>query len=189
MSLRVVAGRFKGRRLGTPEWEGLRPTSDRLRETLFDILGARVAGARVLDLFAGTGAIGIEALSRGAAHVTFVESDRRAVALIARNLHGCAIADGYTVRSTRWPEARRAEAPFDIAWLDPPYELADLEGAVRAACAWTSSGGLVVLEHAARREPPAPAPGWRLVRTRRAGDSALAFYAADPPAAPAEPQP
>lgn len=188
MSLRVIAGRFKGRRLSTPAWEGLRPTSDRLRETLFDILGVRVAGARVLDVFAGTGAIGIEALSRGAAHVTFVESDRRAVALIAQNLHRCAIGDGYTVRSTRWPEGRRADPPFDIAVLDPPYECTDLEGAVKTACAWTSGSGLVVLEHSARRDPPQPAAGWRLVRTLRAGDSALAFYAADPPAAPAEPQ-
>src|SRR5690349_15828543 len=84
--MRIVAGEFKGRHLKSPTWEGLRPTSDRLRETLFNILGDAVYGARVLDGYAGTGAIGIEALSRGAARVTFVEQDRRAIALIEANL-------------------------------------------------------------------------------------------------------
>src|SRR6516164_4004443 len=84
--MRIVAGEFKGRRLKSPTWDGLRPTSDRLRETLFNILGGAVAGARVLDGYAGTGAIGIEALSRGAAEVTFVEQDRRAIRLIEANL-------------------------------------------------------------------------------------------------------
>ena len=81
--MRVIAGRYKGRRLKVPTWEGLRPTSDKLRETLFNILAPRIEGARVLDGYAGTGAIGIEAISRGAAHVTFVEQNRRAAALIA----------------------------------------------------------------------------------------------------------
>jgi 16S rRNA (guanine966-N2)-methyltransferase len=80
--VRVIAGAFRGRRLEVPAWEGLRPTSDKLRETLFNILAPRIAGARFLDGCAGTGAVGIEALSRGAAHVTFVDSDRRALALV-----------------------------------------------------------------------------------------------------------
>jgi 16S rRNA (guanine(966)-N(2))-methyltransferase RsmD len=92
--MRVIAGTLKGRRLKAPDWDGLRPTSDKLRETLFNILGTRVAGARVLDGYAGTGAIGIEALSRGAAHVTFVERDRRATALIAANLAACGVREG-----------------------------------------------------------------------------------------------
>src|SRR2546426_11011462 len=95
--MRVIAGSLKGRRLKAPTWEGLRPTSDKLRETLFNILAPRVGGARVLDGYAGTGACGIEALSRGAAHVTFVERDRRACALIAENLAHCGIADGYVM--------------------------------------------------------------------------------------------
>ena len=81
--MRVIAGSLKGRRLKPPTWDGLRPTSDKLRETLFNILAPRIGGARVLDGYAGTGAVGIEAISRGAAEVTFVESDRRAHALIA----------------------------------------------------------------------------------------------------------
>src|SRR5215467_1589238 len=96
--MRVIAGALKGRRLKAPAWEGLRPTSDKLRETLFNILAPRIAGARVLDGFAGTGAIGIEAISRGAAHVTFVEQDRRAQALIAENLVHCGVQpDAYAI--------------------------------------------------------------------------------------------
>ena len=95
--MRVIAGRFKGRRLKVPSWEGLRPTSDKLRETLFNILAPRIEGARVLDGFAGTGAVGVEAISRGAAHVTFIEQDRRAAALIESNLALCGAKQGYTI--------------------------------------------------------------------------------------------
>src|SRR5215510_8175496 len=95
--MRVVAGALRGRRLRAPSWDGLRPTSDKLRETLFNVLAPRVAHARVLDLFAGTGAVGIEAISRGAAAVTFVESDRRAQALIAENLAHCGVENGYAI--------------------------------------------------------------------------------------------
>ena len=96
--MRVIAGRFKGRRLKSPTWDGLRPTSDKLRETLFNMLASRVVAARVFDGYAGTGAVGIEALSRGAAHVTFVERDRRATELIAHNLAACGIEQGYTIQ-------------------------------------------------------------------------------------------
>src|SRR4051812_48831390 len=95
--MRIVAGTLKGRRLEAPSWEGLRPTSDKLRETLFNVLAPRIAGAQVLDGYAGTGAVGIEALSRGAAHVTFVERDPRAVALIEANLRRCGISDRYAI--------------------------------------------------------------------------------------------
>src|ERR1044071_6566417 len=95
--MRVIAATNKGRRLQTPTWDGLRPTSDKLRETLFNILAPRIAGARVLDAYAGTGAAGIEALSRGATTVTFVERDRRAQALIAENLAHCGVAEGYAI--------------------------------------------------------------------------------------------
>src|ERR671922_1091100 len=95
--MRIIAGRLKGRRLKAPTWEGLRPTSDKLRETLFNIVAPRIEHARVLDGYAGTGAVGIEALSRGAAHVTFVEKDRRAVRLIGDNLAVCGIEADYTI--------------------------------------------------------------------------------------------
>src|SRR5258706_14053901 len=95
--MRVIAGSLKGRRLKPPDWEGLRPTSDKLRETIFNILAPRIVGARVLDGYAGTGALGIEALSRGASVVTFVDQDARAQALIAGNLARCGVTNGYAI--------------------------------------------------------------------------------------------
>src|SRR5512143_3223404 len=95
--MRVIAGSLKGRRLKAPTWDGLRPTSDKLRETLFNILSPRIAGARVMDAYAGTRAAGIEAISRGAREVYFVEQDRRARALIGENLEHCGITSGYTM--------------------------------------------------------------------------------------------
>jgi 16S rRNA (guanine(966)-N(2))-methyltransferase RsmD len=184
--LRVIAGTHKGRRLAAPTWPGLRPTSDRLRETLFDILGARVAGARLLDVFAGTGAVGIEAISRGAVHVTLVEADARAVALIGRNLAGCGITAGYTVVARGWPLAG-AEGRFatqaveghDLVFLDPPYEWPGLDEALAAGADAALPGGVVVIEHARRRAVPERTgrdAAWRRVREVRAGDSALSFY-------------
>jgi 16S rRNA (guanine966-N2)-methyltransferase len=174
--LRVIAGQYRGRRLETPAWDGLRPTSDRLRETLFNVLGARVAGARVMDGFAGTGAIGIEALSRGADSVCFVESDRRAVALIAANLTRCGIEGGYTMAHAPF-DAALAGLPrqmvFDLALLDPPY--GDATAAqLEAVAARTAPDGLVVLEHAARETAPV-ARGLAVTRVLTAGDSALTF--------------
>lgn len=174
--MRIIAGAAKGRRLDAPTWDGLRPTSDRLRETLFNILAPRVADARVLDGYAGTGAVGIEALSRGAAHVTFVENDPRALKLIRGNLERAGMKCGTEactiVRSgfVEMAEAHRG-APFDLVLLDPPYDDAALEAAVRAAGAILKDDGVVVLEHATRVTPPAGAR-----RTVRAGDSSLSFY-------------
>ena len=177
--MRVIAGSLKGRRLEAPSWDGLRPTSDKLRETLFNILAPQIAGARVLDGYAGTGAAGIEALSRGAAFVTFVERDRRAQALIAENLEHCAITDGYAIiradMARALADAHAAGSTFDIALLDPPYDQpGDRELAALADV--LAPGGLAVLEHARRRS--APERAGRLIRSRTvvSGDSALTFY-------------
>src|SRR5262245_56928283 len=164
-AVRVIAGSLKGRRLLAPFWDGLRPTSDKLRETLFNILAPRVAGARVLDGYAGTGALGIEAVSRGAAHVTFVERDRRAQALIAENLARCGIGGGYAIIRA---SIERALAPpladsFDIMLLDPPYD-DDPTAVLAAAGERLAAEGVVVLEHARRRA--APEMAGRLARTR-----------------------
>ena len=180
--MRVIAGRFKGRRLKAPSWEGLRPTSDKLRETLFNILAPRIEGARVLDGFAGTGALGLEALSRGASHVTFIETDRRAAALIADNLAICGVRDGYTIERGNLATVLRglpADATFDVVLLDPPYDAADIGPMLDAAAPHVASGGVVVLERATRREPDAPGS---LTRTRdvRSGDSTLTFFALVP---------
>src|SRR5215468_963287 len=97
--MRIIAGSLKGRRLKSPSWEGLRPTSDRLRETLFNVLAPRVEGARVLDVFAGTGALGFEAMSRGASHVVFVEAERRATAAIAATAKDWGVEADYTIHA------------------------------------------------------------------------------------------
>ena len=180
--MRVIAGRLKGRRLESPTWEGLRPTSDKLRETLFNVLAPRTPGARVLDGYAGTGALGIEALSRGAAHVTFIEQDRRAAALIAGNLEKCRIADGYAIIGTsvlQGVERLRGEPAFDVILLDPPYA-SDIQDALQHVGEIVKPDGVVVLEHARKSEPPV-APGC-LMRTRevRSGDSTLTLYACQP---------
>jgi 16S rRNA (guanine(966)-N(2))-methyltransferase RsmD len=177
--VRVIAGRFKGRRLKTPSWEGVRPTSDKLRETLFNIVAARVAGGRVLDGYAGTGAVGIEALSRGAAHVEFVEQSRRAAALIEANLDLCGVEEGYTIRCGDVRSVLRAlpaGAEFDLILLDPPYEADTVRQALEAAAERLAGGGLVVLERATRLDVDVPAD---LVRIRdvRSGDSTLTFFA------------
>lgn len=176
--MRVIAGACKGRRLKSPAWDGLRPTSDRLRETLFNVLAPRVEGARVLDLFAGTGAVGIEALSRGAAHVTFVDRDPRALALVAENLRGCGIADRYAIIRANATTLRPspAESPFDLIVLDPPYGAkGETREALAAATRWLAADGLLVLERAARATPP-DVPGLDRVRDLRSGGSALSFY-------------
>ena len=177
----MIAGRCKGRRLRPPGWEGLRPTSDRLRGSLFEVIGARVEGARLLDGFAGTGAVGIEALSRGAAHVTFVETDRRAVALITKNLASAGLTGGYTVdpRPVHVVLAQWPGEPLDLVFLDPPYyETGDLGELLKVAASVLAPSGLLVLEHAVRRDAPPAAGTLPRVRLLRAGDSALSFYAA-----------
>jgi 16S rRNA (guanine966-N2)-methyltransferase len=190
--LRIIGGTLKGRRIQTAAWDGLRPTADRLRETLFNVLAPRIQGARVLDGFAGTGAVGIEALSRGAAHVTFVEQDLRAVTLIERNLHHCGVieeppdlgrrdaAEGKRyaiIRAGFAPAARLlAGTAFDIVFLDPPYGAAELAAALEAAAPLVSEHTLLVLEHAKRDAAPDALEGLTRTRELASGDSALAFY-------------
>jgi 16S rRNA (guanine(966)-N(2))-methyltransferase RsmD len=181
--MRIVAGTLKGRRLEGPSWDGLRPTSDALRETLFNVLGPSVSGATVMDAFAGTGAVGIEALSRGAVRVTFVESDPRAITLLQRNIahagveNACAIIrdDFMTPRSQR----REVPARYDLVFLDPPYDIPNIERVLAAAAARAEPGGRVVFEHSRRRALPDAAPGAARYRLLEAGDSALSFYTVD----------
>jgi 16S rRNA (guanine(966)-N(2))-methyltransferase RsmD len=173
--MRIIAGTLKGRRLAAPTWEGLRPTSDKLRETLFNVLGARTEGAHVLDLFAGTGAVGLEALSRGAALVVGVESDRRAVQLAARNVATCGAAADYTIHSgdvlAVLAQLRPARA-FDIVFLDPPYAFTRTREVLAAAATHLSPEGVLVLERATRVEPDVP-DAFARVRDVRSGDSSL----------------
>jgi 16S rRNA (guanine966-N2)-methyltransferase len=174
--VRIVAGQFRGRQLKSPTWDGLRPTSDRLRETLFNILGPSVKGARVLDGYAGTGAIGIEALSRGAARVTFVEKDPRAVKLIEANL-ALLGASGAIIRAGLADAVARLDGQvFDLIILDPPYADTAAAEALGVARALAAEGSRVIVEHAVRHAPPAGDERLRLTRTVTGGDSALSFY-------------
>lgn len=180
--MRIVAGSLKGRRLDGPTWDGLRPTSDSLRETLFNVLGPTLAGARVMDAFAGTGAVGIEALSRGALFVTFVEQDLRAIALLKRNVTHVGVDDFVTIVRDDFikPRARRRDADdrYDLVFMDPPYELPGIEAAIGAAATKLAPGGRLVVEHGRRRAVPDAVPGATRYRVLEAGDSALSFYTA-----------
>ena len=184
--LRIVAGTLKGRRLLGPTWTGLRPTSDRLRETLFNILGQTCQNASVLDAFAGTGAVGIEALSRGAAHVMFVDHDPRALSLIRQNLDRCGVRDGYTIQ--RMDLARSGPAfakaaertpavptTFDLIFLDPPYET-NPTTACEALAPSVRDDGVLIVEHARRMDVPDAIVELRRSRTVNSGDSAISFY-------------
>lgn len=161
---RIIGGTVGGRRLETPRGGDTRPTSDRVREALFSALEARAGslhGLRVLDLYAGSGAVGLEAWSRGAAAVTFVEADRRTADLVRRNARsvGCEVA---TVRagSVTTTLAGGADAPYDIVFSDPPYALDDVtvadDLALLAAQGWLAPDALVVVERGSR----SPEPGW-----------------------------
>ena len=176
--MRIVAGTWKGRTLKSPTWDGLRPTSDRLRETLFNILGPSITGARVLDGYAGTGAIGLEALSRGAAHVTFVERDARAVRLMETNLAALEASINRAIIRADFMTAagRLAGEPFDLIILDPPYAHDAAAAALAAAAPLAGASTRVVVEHATRFAAPAAVDGLQLRRTVKAGDSALSFY-------------
>ena len=178
--MRIIAGSLKGRRLDAPPGQDVRPTSDSLRETLFNILASDVDGARVLDAFAGTGAVGLEALSRGARHVTFIEREPRVIKVLERNVAACDVANACAIiRGDFTAVATRtiANGSIDIAFLDPPYDRTDLDAVVLAAAPLVAAGGQIVLEHAKRRASPESAGSLTRTRVLTAGDSALSFYA------------
>ena len=177
----MVAGALGGRRLAVPRGGGTRPTSDRVREALFSTLGDRVAGAVVLDLFAGTGALGIEALSRGAASASFVERDPRVAAVLRRNLADLGLeATVHVTTASRWVADLTPDQVFDLVLCDPPYAVASDE-VVDLLVRLTSEGhvaadGMLVVERA-RHGPGLVVPGGDLVVTdaRRYGDTVLYY--------------
>ena len=188
VGMRVVAGKFGGRRLRAVPGRETRPTSDRVREALFSIVGDRVVGARVLDLFAGTGALAIEALSRGAASAVLVEQAPQAVAVIRGNLEALGLERLATVRRTRVETYLRGQrdGPFDLVFLDPPYAIGVglLAGLLaRLAQGRLAPGALVALESSWRAEPPPWPPGMVPEEPRRYGDTALhlAGFRPEPP--------
>ena len=179
MCVRVIAGTARGRTLRLPPGRATRPTSDRLRESLFSMLdAAAVDMSETLDLYAGSGALGIEALSRGAGRCTFVEQDARACLTTRENLRRVGLEErGQVVRGRvgRW---RAAPGPaVTLVLADPPYDDAAAWDAIERTLAGSlSEGALLAVEHAARHEPPAMLAGLPLWRDRRQGDGAVALY-------------
>ena len=171
--MRIVAGSHKGARIYAPKGRDTRPTSDRVREAIFAILGS-VEGARVLDLFAGSGALGLEALSRGAASAVFVESDPTAVKTIERNLEKLAL-EGRIVRADATRYLARTAERYDVVFVDPPYEMVE---SLRMPLAEhlprvLAEGGSVVFETAADVQPGLPLP---VRSTRRHGSTQLTVF-------------
>jgi 16S rRNA (guanine966-N2)-methyltransferase len=190
--MRVIAGTFKSRLLTSPPGTSTRPTSDRLRETLFNILGPRIEGCRFVDLFAGTGAVGIEALSRGAAHVFFAEKAAPAIKALRTNLTTLKITHGFTLEergTTPLLQRLLSLGAVNIVYIDPPYEsendytqtLGFLGSPANARLLTTDA--LVLAEHSSKDFQPAERYG-RLERTRiyKQGDTSVSFYAIAEPA-------
>lgn len=174
--MRIIAGRLKGRRLKAPAGTRVRPTSDSLRETLFNVLGP-TDGARVLDAFAGTGALGLEAYSRGASAVVFVEHDSAALRVLRENVAHCGVEDACVIIRDDFMRARVDAQPFDLVLLDPPYTMANIPDVLTRAAALLAPAGRLVFEHSRRVAPPDVVQGAARYRTITAGDSALSLYA------------
>jgi 16S rRNA (guanine966-N2)-methyltransferase len=177
--VRIAGGTARGMPLAEPRGVRLRPTSGLVREAIFNILGDRVDGARVADLYAGTGALGIEALSRGAAHATFVEGEAGCVQAILQSLSRAGFSAAATVIRGRLPASLSTleAAAFDIVFLDPPYNDEGAEATLMGAPRLLAPGGLVVYEHGSRYNPPERPAGLQLLDRRVYGDSAVALYA------------
>src|SRR6266481_3389562 len=197
--MRIIAGTFRSRQLKSLKGMALRPTSDNLRETLFNVLGGLVVNARFMDLFAGTGAVGIEALSRGASEAIFVEKHPPAVALIKENLESLEIREGARVvasdalkaleRLVKEPSA--ANARIDILFLDPPYAEAEAYKTVLAFLGGANllaENAVVIAEHQRSLDLPETFGKLERVRVLRQGDAALSFFRFRPPSQPEIPR-
>jgi 16S rRNA (guanine966-N2)-methyltransferase len=184
--MRIIAGALKGRRLA-PVKGRLRPTAAKVREAVFDVLGPAVGGVRVLDLFAGTGALGIEALSRGAAETWFVEDQPGALQVLRRNLEDLDLMDRSTVWSLPVALALKKLAGrgerFGLVFLDPPYGGGEAEAALRtlASLNLCRPGAWVVVEHSRRQMLPEECGPLRRLKVRRYGDTQVAFYRLEKP--------
>ena len=184
--MRVISGRFRGRRLRGPRGLQMRPTSDRLKETLFDILGPTVAGTALLDVFAGTGAVGLEALSRGAREVVFIESSPQAVDLIRKNLELCGVTTSYSIIQSNVFAALRVLGRkgyrADTVFLDPPYgwpAYRDLLDTV-FRLDLVGHGSCVIVEHHSKAFLPESVESLERTRTVRQNDKCLSFYTVEP---------
>jgi 16S rRNA (guanine966-N2)-methyltransferase len=170
--VRIIGGRWRGRKLRFPAAEGLRPTPDRVRETVFNWLQPVIAGARCLDLFAGSGALGFESLSRGAREVVFVERDAQVASYLEATLQALAPGQGRVVRTDGVGFLGGPAQPFDIVFVDPPFASGLLPAALERLSrpGWLAGGAFVYVEDAAREGAPVLPAGWTLHRSKRAGE-------------------
>ena len=169
--LRIIGGEWRGRKLSFPDVEGLRPTTDRVRETLFNWLAPVIHGARCLDLFAGSGALGLEALSRGAAEVQFVDSDRRAVQSLRDNLTLLKEERGKVVLGDALSFLQGEPQPFDLVFLDPPFRKELLQPCLELLCSggWLAENARLYIEVEQELGEPQLPQGWAMVRSKTAG--------------------
>jgi 16S rRNA (guanine(966)-N(2))-methyltransferase RsmD len=179
--VRVVAGELRGRRLVAPEGLDVRPTPDKVREALFDILGLRIRGSAFLDLFAGSGAMGIEAVSRGAARVAFIESSPRALRILETNLRSLGIEERVVLYRTSWPGALRdavRTGPYSLVFADPPFPAADYPGILESLAHpdLLVPEATIVLEHETKTPTPDEAHSFTRTRQARYGRITLSFY-------------
>ncbi len=177
--LRIIGGTWRGRKLRFPADTGIRPTPDRVRETLFNWIGASVRGAQCLDVFAGSGALGLEALSRGAAHVTFLEREAAAARALELLLKQWQAADAQVVRADALEYLAGAARPMDIVFLDPPFgaQLLSDTAALLEQRRWLKAKALIYVECAARAAPPSLPRSWQALKAKRAGEVGYHLYA------------
>ena len=178
--MRIIAGDYKGRRLQSPQDYSIRPTTDKVKEALFSILTAKIWGSRVLDLFAGTGNLGIEALSRGAETCVFADSSRESLRLIRENIAHCKAEEGARVEAGDYRKILGNQTePFDIILLDPPYNKGLLDECFRliAENELLAEDGVIVAEHRREEKMPEKLHGFQKQKERRYGIVMLSIYA------------
>ena len=174
--MRIIAGDYKGRRLQSPQDYSIRPTTDKVKEALFSILTEKIWGSRVLDLFAGSGQLGIEALSRGARSCTFVENNRGAKQVVERNLAHCRLEEQANVVFSDAVSFLNRSGTYDLVLLDPPYGKGILQRVLAALVPRLSDDAMVVCESGRDEELPAQVGSFVLDRERRHGKTKIALY-------------
>ena len=177
--MRIIAGELKGRRLRTPDDDRVRPTTDKVKEAVFSMIAPWLYESVIADLFAGTGNLGLEAVSRGASRVYFVDKDRRSIALIRENVSYCKVENRCEILWSDYHSAlSKIEEPVDIVFLDPPYRRGILTDALEAVTEadFLSEGGIVVAEHAADEILPETFGGLTLIKKKKYGKIGISVY-------------
>lgn len=181
--MRIIAGTLKGRRLTAPSGLDLRPTSDKVKEALFNILSDRIEGAAFLDLYAGTGSVGMDALSRGARNVVFVENNKRHLQYLKKNISSCSFegkAEIFSVSASDFlKKVKRATRSFDFIFIDPPYASSEVEKILPML--WEGDmimdRGMVIIEHFHKKTLPEESGNLFFLKKYKYGETVLSFYA------------